>query len=169
MPRSRQPPERDTCSVLACSAGQVSGSRDFRDPESGRRGRRWLGHPSKAGCTSPGRGVGRGGSRQEGLKLLGPLTLEEWGCGEGAALAGDISPGRAFEKFQMEEVSEQPAVQAPTPDPHTWVSTSQDICLVRPPVLEACTPERGWGPGAGLALCCPHLRALWCLCSPGRR
>ncbi|KAJ8792458.1 hypothetical protein J1605_019677 [Eschrichtius robustus] len=52
---------------------------------------------------------GGGGSRQEGLKLLGPLTLEEWDCGEGAALAGDISPGGAFEKFQMEAVSEQPA------------------------------------------------------------
>lgn len=128
-----------------------------------------LGHPSKPGCTSPGRGVGWGGSRQEGLRLLGPLTLEEQGCGEGAALAGDISPGEAFEKFQVEEVSEQPAVQDPTPDTHTWVSTSQIICLVRPPVLEACTPARGWGPGAGLALCCPHPRTLWCLCSPGRR
>lgn len=128
-----------------------------------------LGHPSKPGCTSPGRGVRWGGSRQEGLRLLGPLTLEEWGCGEGAALAGDLSPGGAFEKFQMEEVSEQPAVQDPTPDTHTWVSTSQNTCLVRPPVLEACTPARGWGPGAGLALCCPHPCTLWCLCSPGRR
>lgn len=39
-------------------------------------------------------------------ELLGPLTLAGWGWGEGAAPAGDISPGEVSETFQMEKVSE---------------------------------------------------------------
>lgn len=71
----------------------------------------------------PGRGVGWGGSGQEDLKTPEARDLR-LGAGAGAALAGDISPGEAFEKFQMEKVSVQPAVQPPpSPDTHTWVST----------------------------------------------
>lgn len=50
-------------------------------------------------------------------ELLEPLTLVGWGWGEGAAPAGDISPGEVSETFQMEKVSEQPAVQPPPAGP----------------------------------------------------
>ena len=80
-------------------------------------------------------------------ELLEPLILVGWGWGERAAPAGDISPGEVSETFQMEKVSEQPAVQPPpSPNTHTQSSASPDICLVTLPVLEACTPECCWGP-----------------------
>lgn len=50
-------------------------------------------------------------------ELLEPLTLVRWWWGEGAAPAGDISPGKVSETFQMEKVSEQPAVQPPPAGP----------------------------------------------------
>lgn len=96
------------------SSDQVSGGWAFKDPGSGRRGRRLAWASFKARAYPPPKTGVWGGliPDKEASKFLGPLTFEGE-AGEGVALAGDISPGEVFEKFRTEKVSEQPVVQPP--------------------------------------------------------
>lgn len=141
MPRLAHLLGKTRVSIFAYSSELVSGQRSW---ELG--GRRAV-LQSQAKPPPSDREVGQGGSQQEGLRTAGALDSCGGGVGEGAAPAGDISPGEVSETFQMEKVQSSLwcSLHPPTPTP-THGASSPNICLVTLPVLEACTPECCWGP-----------------------
>lgn len=108
----------------------------------------------KARLHAPRPGCGGGGSRQESLNTPGALDPRRWGGGAAAAQAGDISPGKAFEKFQTKVCA------APTPLTPTCGSRSQNICLLSPSKPPACRQ-----PGSCAWAGSPHPMPCGCLCN----